>query len=186
MIQEIYQSEKSTPKRDLLLVFVLLVLFIMARYISVGLRALPYGGLWQLLAFALLLSFVYYIYKTRLISFRYTLFVDAYDKEKSEAYGEEVPYPYPPGTLLIERMSGSRGRLMEAVAAEEMAAFCVPGDENAPAVEKKRELHLSSQPKKRARQLCYRRGGEMYRLYFSPSDAMAARLEAILGEKAER
>ncbi len=182
MRQEIYQSDKSTPRSDLLLVFVLLILFIFARYISVALRALPLGALWQLLLFGGLLAFVYYIYKTRLISFRYTLTYEKYDKEKSEIFGDNVENPYPLGSLIIERMSGSRGKPVEAVLAEEYIELLPPGENDGAQSEKSKQLHLTSQSKKKAYRLYFRRNEAVYCLYFSPSQDMAMQLDTMIKE----
>ncbi len=182
MLREVYQSDKSTPKSDLLLVAVLLVLFIFARYISVLLRSLPLGALWQLLLFGGLLGFVYYIYKTRLISFRYTLTYEAIDPEKSEMFGEDVANPYPLGSLLIERMSGSRGKPMEMILAQEYTELLAPDETGNAPVEKKNRISMTSQSKKKAYRLLFQRDGKSYCLYFSPSEAMAMRLATMIKE----
>ena len=181
MLQEVYQSDKSTPKGDLLLVFVLLALFVFARYIAVFLRSLPMGGVLQLLLFAGLMAFVYYIYKTRLISYRYTLTYEALDPDKSEMFGEDVANPYPLGSLLIERMSGSRGKPLELILPQEYEALLAP-DEKAPLAqsEKRKALNMTSQSKKRACRLLFKRDQESFCAYFSPSSEMAARMKEMI------
>ena len=182
MLQEVYQSDKSTPKSDLVLVIVLLALFVFARDISVWLRSLPLGALWLLLVFFGLLGFVYYIYKSRLISYRYTLTFEENDDEKSEMFGDTVKNPYPLGSLLIERMSGSRGRVLELVIPQEYEELLPAGEACAAEAAKGKTFQLTSQSRKKAYRLYFKRDGALYCMFFSPSEEMAMRLDTMIKE----
>ena len=182
MLQEIYDNKKSTPKGDLILVIGLFVLFVFARYIASALRSLPLGGVWQLLVFFALLAGVYYLYKTCLVSYRYTLTFEEIDAEKSEIMGSTVRNPYPLGSFIVENVSGSKGKLLEAVMPQEYLELLPPQQDGPYGDEKIHTLHLTTQSKKSAYSLYFRRDNVLYRLLFSPSEEMSMRLDTLIKE----
>lgn len=182
MLQETYDNKKSTPLSDFVLLITLLVLFAAARYIASALRTLPMGGILQLLVFFALLFFVYYMYKTRLVSYRYTLTFKEIDEEKSEIMGDTVRNPYPLGSFIVESMSGSKGKALEMVMPQEYLELLPPQAGTAYDGEKARSLKLTPQSAKDAYSLYFRRDGSLYRLIFSPSDEMVMRLDTLIKE----
>ena len=182
MLQEVYDNQKSTPKSDFLLLIVLLALFVFARYITAAIRTLPLGGLWQMLVFIALLGYVYYLYKTRLVTYRYTLTYEEIDAEKTEMMGDTVKNPYPLGSFLVENVSGRHGKLLEIVMPDEYVELLPPQTEDSHSGEKYRTLRMTSQTKKSAHSLYFKRNGVLYRLLFSPSEKMRLRLDTMIKE----
>ncbi len=182
MLQERLDNDKSTPKSDLLLVIALLLLIIFARYILVLLRALPYGGLWQLAVLAGLVYAAYMVYKKRLISYRYTLTYAEPAADDLDAFGARRTNPYPLGSFLVERMVGDKGKVYEAVSAAEYIALLSPGEAEPalPAGKKAKTLYLTTLPRAAAHTLLFQRENTVYKLLFSPSVTFAETFQTML------
>lgn len=184
MLQERLENDKSTPKSDLLLAIGLLLLIIFARYILVFLRSLPLGGLLQLAVLAGLIYAAYMVYKKRLIGYRYTLTYAEPAADDLDAFGERRANPYPLGSFLVERMVADKGKVYEAVSAEEYIALLAPGEASSvgvlPAGAKVKTLYLTIKPKATAHTLFFQRGQTVYKLLFSPSEAFANTFQTML------
>ncbi|MDO5112656.1 MAG: hypothetical protein Q4E65_10155 [Clostridia bacterium] len=182
MLQERLDNDKSTPKSDLILVIALLFLIIFARYILVLLRSLPYGGMWQLLILAGLIYAAYMVYKKRLIGYRYTLTYEEPAADDLDAFGERRSNPYPLGSFLVERMVADKGKVYEAVSADEYIALLAPGEaaQALPADKKIKTLYLTIMPRATAHTLLFQRENTVYKLLFSPSAKFADTFQTML------
>lgn len=187
MLQEREETPRRSPIRDLILVFVLLALIILARGIMTAVRTLPYGGALQILLFLLVILLVYGVYKKFILDYRYTLTFAEPDPADVDAFGDVRKNPYPLGSLIVERMVGDKAKLFEAVMPEEYVCLLPPAaDGPVGAGEKYKTLHLTVRSKKQAYSLYFRRSGTLYRLFFAPSAAFAAKLDGMIAELQEK
>lgn len=171
MHRETSQSVDSKTV-DLLLVVGLLVLIIFATAIKNLVVSLPAGGILRYAAFGLMLAAGYLLYTRRIVSYRYTLYVDA-TKE------------YPAGTFLIDRMVGDKGREALFLLPENLIGLAAPGEAWSVAAfgETPKRIHrkkFSIGSLKTAHVLFYQKENKVYALRFHPSKKLVRLLRSAL------
>ncbi|HWS28582.1 MAG TPA: hypothetical protein VN512_00575 [Clostridia bacterium] len=177
MYRETNQSADSKTL-DLVLIAALLLLIIFATALRDLVVSLPYGNILRYAAFAAVLLALYFLYARRIVSYRYTLYVeDGADRPK--------------GTFLVDRMIADKGREALALKAENLMALIEPGTALGIAFkggEEPPRLHvkkLTVKSAKTAYRLIYQKDGKFYALNFHPSKKFARLLSEAVAEAAK-
>ncbi|HWR20160.1 MAG TPA: hypothetical protein VN608_11105 [Clostridia bacterium] len=173
MYKELNQSADS-KSLDLILIGAMLLLIIFATALRDLVVSLPYGYMLRYVAFAGVLLAVYFIYKRRIVSYRYTLYVND---------GEDRPK----GTFLVDRMVADKGREALVLMSENLVAFIEPGSTWGISTkgDTKQRIHkkkLSIHSVKTAHTLVYEKNGKLYKLRIHPSKKLARLLKETVVE----
>ncbi|MEA5058592.1 MAG: hypothetical protein VB049_00940 [Candidatus Pelethousia sp.] len=187
MLQE-RNENRSTKGSDLLIVAVLVLLVIAARIAMNAAALYAWGGAVQISLFILLIAVCFLLYKTRLCSYRYTLYYKEPSKEELDEYGGQAELPFPVGTLVAERMMGSKAKSAEVILPGEMVDLIGPDGSAAAFLPRGKDgefakVHnavLTTRSTKKAHALIFGQHGNYYRLYFNPSPEMARLLGEII------
>ena len=169
MYKELNQSADS-KSLDLILIATMLLLIIFATALRDLVVSLPYGYILRYAAFAGVLLALYFIYTRRIVSYRYTLYVND---------GEDRPK----GTFLVDRMVADKGREALVLMSENLVAFIEPG--STWGSDTKQRIHkkkLSIHSVKTAHTLVYEKNGKLYKLRIHPSKKLARLLKETVVE----
>lgn len=185
MHQESVDRSNNSSKSDLLLLIVLIVAFFAVGGAFMALKRLLDSSVPQYIFVVLVLAAVYLIYRIRLIGYRYTFFYKAPEPEYDERFGEMMiheDYPYPLGTLVIERIVSAKGTILNVIARDEMRCL-LEAEETCP------QEYSSAEPISRAFvkpdkavSLIFCHDAKYYRLYFSASAELISLLRDELSE----
>lgn len=179
MHQESVDKLKGTAKSDTVLFVILILFFVFAGAIATFLKT-KFGSNIPLYVFAALLGgLMVLIYRLRIVGFRYTVFYKAPEPEYDARFDDYIThedYPYPLGTIVIERTSSAKGQILEVIKKEELIRVLEPG------AEYEADVVLLCSPKKQenSRSLIFRRDKKVYRLYLDASDEFKKYAESIL------
>jgi hypothetical protein len=173
MYKETNQSADSKTL-DFILIAVLLLLIFFATALRDLVVSLPYGYILRYAAFAGVLLALYFLYTRRIVSYRYTLYVEE---------GQDRPK----GTFLVDRMVADKGREALALMPENLMALIEPGGAwgNASKGDTKQRIHkkkLSVHSSKTAHTLVYEKNGKLYMLRIHPSKKLARLLKEAAAE----
>ncbi len=168
MYQDKNQSADSKSS-DLLLIVVLLFLIFFATALRDFVVSLPFGEALRYVVFAAVLGASYYIYRRRVVSYNYTLYLEEGLKR-------------PAGTFTVERMVADKGK--EALVIEPASVFALvepgsargvmrAGEEKKPRVRYKK---LGIGANRKAHLLFYERNDKLFALRFFPSAKLAGLL----------
>jgi len=174
MYKETNQSADSKTL-DLVLIATLLLLIFFATALRNLVVSLPYGHILRYAAFAGVLLALYFLYTRRIVSYRYTLYVEE---------GENRPK----GTFLVDRMVADKGREALALAPENLMALIEPGSAISTESDMKQRIHkkkLSVHSSKTAYILVYEKNGKLYMLRIHPSKKLVRLLKEAIAEAAK-
>ena len=174
MYQHTNDNQRSTSVGDLILVIVLIAIIVFIKKISDWITTLPLSGLWTALLVILLIGGIFFIYKKRLCSYRYTIYYKAPPEGELDEFGNQAESPYPLGTILFERMTGGKGKLYEGVNAKDIVALVKPGESYPEKIGFFNLSKLSVYAQKTAHLLVFRRKGKLYGIYFHPNEEFVA------------
>ena len=170
MYQQTNDNQKVTSTGDLILVIVLIAIIVFIKKISNFLTSLGPVGTYLMVVLALfLVAAIYFIYRKRLCSYRYTLFYQDPPEGELDEYGQPAKQPYPLGTVLFERMTGGKGRLYEALKPEDIVALLEPGEKYSEKIGFFNMARLTVYSAKTAHTLVFRRKGKLFGIYFHPT-----------------
>jgi len=109
-----------------------------------------------------------------------------------DRFGNKAEWPWPVGTVVIEKMVSNKGRIIDEIAPDELTAFVGPEEADAyfaahpeirrSALQKERYCRPFG---KKTSYLIYRRYGSLRAAAFRPDETFAAHLETLLRIKAE-
>lgn len=163
-------SPNATSKTDLLLAIGLFAAACLAGVIMRLARALsPWAAL---LLFLLVAVGVYFLYRMRLRSFRYTLCYRN-PEEDAEDFGDLPPLPYPLHSLTLERLSSGKTDEILTLRTKDLLTLheTLPSQDAKPFALRRKGAVLVS----------YRQDGEVKRLFFSPSPELMELIENEMG-----
>lgn len=181
MFQESVDKLRGTKKTDTLL-FVLLIVFFFSAGTAASFLKAYFGSNIPLYVFAAVLGvLIVVIYRLRIVGFRYTVFYKEPEPEYDARFDDYIThedYPYPVGTLVIERTSSAKGEIIEVINSADIIALLEPGEEY------RADTELSCSPRKneRSRSLVFKRGEGTVRMFFTPSDEFIEHLNSIREE----
>ena len=179
MFQESADKMKGTIRSDTVLFIILIVFFFAAGSVATVLKN-HFNSNIPLYVFAAVLGgLILLVYRLRLTGYRYTIFYKEPETEYDERFGEEIThedYPYPIGTIVVERIVSAKGQILEVILKEELEAILEPGEQFAA----DEELSFSTKKNEASRSIVFRREGRTYRMYFAPSDEFKKYVETVL------
>lgn len=174
MFQDRTGNDKGSMWKDFVIVVLLLAMMIFLRKMLDACATLP--NPWNVIAqgvvFAVLIVLCYFIYRSRITDYRYTVIYHQPAEGEENAFGKTQPYPWDEGTVLVERMVANKGRILEMIKPDEYTALLAPGEEYTDKIPFARCENLSPKSKKKSYTLVYRRDGKLGAVYFLPSDEM--------------
>lgn len=180
MHQESVDKLKGTVKSDTLLFILLIVFFFFAGSIATYLRA-RFGSNIPLYVFAAVLGgLMILVYRLRLVGFRYTVFYKEPEPEYDPRFDDYIThedYPYPVGTVIIERTSSAKGEIAEVIGRDELQCLLSPGEEYS--VDEERSYSPSK--KEKSHSLIVKKDGKTIRMYLTPSADFIKYVETMLG-----
>lgn len=183
MHQESVDRLNNSAKSDLLLLIALIVAFFALGGVFTALKNLLDSSIPQYIFVILVVVAAYLIYRFRLLGYRYTLFYKAPEPEYDERFGEMMlheDYPYPVGTLVIERIVSAKGTILNVIAREEMRCLIQAGEACPEEYSNAQPINRTFAKQDKAASLIFRRENKNYRLYFSASAELVSLLRAQL------
>lgn len=194
MYQFHLKEGKTSSAVDLLLVvfFVLVAVFMRPIIDLLSSVPAPFGGILKILMMLFFVGICYFFYAFRLCSYRYTVIHSERKEDEPDQFGNKADWPWPVGTVVVERMVSDKGRIIDEIAPDELTAFIRPEETNAyfAAHSDVRRRSLRSERYcrpflKKTSYLIYRRYGSLRAAAFCPDETFAAHLDTLLAIKAE-
>lgn len=168
MYQESDDKLKGSKLTDTVLFIALIAFFFIAGGLATAMRA-KFDTPLPLYAVAIVFAgLIYLVYRLRIVGWRYTVFYKEPEPEYDPRFGEEIiheDYPYPVGTVVIEKTVSAKGEILAVIKREELEALLEPGEQyNAD-----QEAVLGPKKKEASSSVVFSRDGKTYRAYFTPS-----------------
>lgn len=182
MYQESDDKLKGGKLMDTVLFIALIAFFFIAGGLATAMRA-KFDTPLPLYAVAVIFAgLIYLVYRLRIVGWRYTVFYKEPEAEYDPRFGEEImheDYPYPVGTVVIEKTVSAKGEILAVIKREELIALLEPGanyavDEEAVLGPKKKEVSSS---------IVFCREGRTYRAFFTPSEEFKGHVREIIDAK---
>lgn len=130
MYQQSVDRSGGSQKSDLILFIVLIIAFFAVGAVVMYLEKLFDSNVPRYVFIGLVLAAIYAIYRLRIIGFRYTVFYKepetVYDPRFDDMITHE-DYPYPVGTIVLERIVSAKGTTIETLCGGDIVAVCAPG-----------------------------------------------------------
>lgn len=175
MLQEMAKSPKNSALGDFLIMIAIIAAIVFMRYIANLISLLPYAGLFHVVLLLSAAAACFLIYKTRILSYRYTLITqEEPDEEARGEHGEENGLDMPPGTVIFERMTGDKTNTAQAIAPNDIQGLFGPG--GAPCEKPQKSAMMTALARKTAHSITFINNGRLERIYFHPSDAFVEKL----------
>ena len=182
MFQESDDKIRGNAKSDTLLFILLIVFFFIAGGIATVLRS-HFDSNLPLYLFALVFgAAIYTIYRLRIVGWRYTVFYKEPEPEYDARFDDYIThedYPYPVGTVVIERTVSAKGDILAVIKREELIALLDAGEDCEPC----EEVVYGPRKKEKCSSLIVERDGVRSRIYFTPSDEFKGYVRSILESK---
>ena len=183
MYQESVDKSGNSSKADVILFILLLVAFFLVGSVALYLESVFSSTAPRYIFICAVLVAIYFIYRARLIGFRYTIFhkqpEPVYDPRFDDMILHE-DYPYPVGTIVFERIVSAKGTILLTLSAEELVASLAPGAD----VSKYGDVHdaynFSCVKLEKSHSLIYEKDGKLNRLYFCPGEEMLGYIDKIM------
>lgn len=177
---------KDDPRQDLFYVALILAFIIFAKNIFAILSSLPapWDAAAKIASVAGLALAVWLFYRIRIVDYRYSVACRRDGGEDGEQ--EEQAPAYAEGTVLFERMTANRGRLVERVEPRELVALIAPGGALPEGLASRDIMRCSALEAKKSHLLVYRREDRLRAVRFSPTQALAERVREAIAAIAAR
>lgn len=182
MYQESDDKIRGTSRKDIVL-FILLILAFFAIGTAATVLKNHFDNALPMYVFALLGGLcVYIIYRVRILGYRYTVFYKEPEPEYDARFDDYIThedYPYPVGTVVIERTVSAKGDILAVIKREELIALLDAGEDCEPC----EEVVYGPRKKEKCSSLIVERDGVRSRIYFTPSDEFKGYVRSILESK---
>lgn len=179
MYQESEDKLRGSVLSDTVLFIVLIISFFVFGGIAALLRA-KFDTPAPLYIFALIFgAALYVVYKLRIVGYRYTVFYKEPETEYDPRFDDYIThedYPYPVGTVVIEKTVSAKGTIVEVIRKEELVAVLAPGESHAPC----REKVYCPRSKDRCSSVVFKRDGEMVRAYIAASEEFRDHVKTVI------
>lgn len=169
MYQESDDKLRGSAGSDTFILIMLIAIFFIAGAIAAFLRAKFDSPLPMYIAGVVFAGILYLVYRLRLVGWRYTVFYEEPKPEYDPRFDEEIiheDYPYPVGTVVIERIVSAKGEIAAVIDSSEISAILEPGA----SAECGEELVFGPRKKEKSSSLLVTRDGKTTRIYFTPSE----------------
>lgn len=172
MHEEMTQSDRSSKKRDTILVIVLIAAIIFANAATSYLSQYMSHYIPQGLTILMLLGLVYYVYKMRIVSYGYVFVYREPDPEEDiDEFGNPLKFPYPAGTFAFAYLVSVKASKVYTVDMKDVLGIFAP-DEPLPDGEYLYKV-MTSAKKQNSYKLLSKSDGTATCWYFSPSKELA-------------
>lgn len=179
MYQESEDRLNLGSKSDFLLLILLIIGFFAIGFAATYLRSVFNSNLPMYLLAVVVAAIVYVIYRVRILGYRYTVFFEDPKPEFDERFNDYIThedYPYPVGTIVVERTSSAKGTIIESINKSQVITLLEPLAEYHTDVELRCCCHGIS----KAHSLVYTKEGKTVRLYFYPSEQLLSNIKKII------
>ncbi|MBR0136714.1 MAG: hypothetical protein IJM18_10960 [Clostridia bacterium] len=181
MYQESDDKLKGTAKKDTLIFILLIVFFLVAGGIATILKT-TFNSNAPLYAFAVLFAIaLYFIYRMRIVGWRYTVFYKEPEAEYDARFDEYIThedYPYPVGTVVIEKTVSAKGEILAVIKKEELVDLLEPGAD----FSADDEMVYGPRKKEASSSLIFARDGKITRIYFTPSEQFKEYVRGLMDQ----
>lgn len=182
MYQESEDKLRGSALSDTLLFILLIAAFFVLGGIAAFLRS-KFDNAAPLYVFALIFgAALYVVYKLRIVGYRYTVFYKEPEAEYDPRFDDYIThedYPYPVGTVVIEKTVSAKGTIIEVISKDEIKAVLAPGESCEPC----REVVCGPLKKERSSSVVFARNGETIRLYLAASEQFREYVRTIIEDK---
>ena len=179
MYQESSDKLNGSGRSDALIFIALIVFFMIAGTLATVLRA-KLGSNVPLYALAVVFgALLYVVYRLRIVGWRYTVFYKEPEPEYDARFDDYIThedYPYPVGTVVIERTVSAKGEILAVIAKDELVALLEPGE----AASCDDEAVCGPKPKEKSCSIVYKHEGKTLRIYFTPTEEFKAHVRSIM------
>ena len=179
MYQESDDKLRGTKVSDAVILIALIVLFFAISAIAAALRAKFNSPIPMYVAGAFTALMLYIVYRLRLVGWRYTIFYKDPEPEYDPRFDEEIvheDYPYPVGTVVIERTVSAKGEILAVIDKSEIECFLEPGAEYSC----DDEQVFGPCKKERSSSLVVMHEGKKTRYYFTPTEEFKGYLKTVM------
>ena len=181
MYQESSDKMRGGSKTDALLVIGLILFFFLAGGLATLLKS-KFESNAPLYLFALIFgAAIYVIYRLRIVGWRYTVFHSEPETEYDPRFGEEIThedYPYPVGTVVIERTVSAKGTIMEVIKPGELVTVLEPNAE----YPCENEVAYSPVRKERSSSIVFTKDGVTTRAYCAVSETFKEYVKGVIAK----
>lgn len=189
MYQQSCENKKGSSTVDVILIIALIAVIILIRRL-VDLAATlpnPFNYIGQAAIVIVAVALCYLLYTRRITHFRYSIIYKQVGEGEENIFGQQQPYPWPEGTVLIERMVAEKGKLLEKIDPDELVELSAPGEAPKERVPSLDMNNFTGGKRDEARILVYRRRGKLCGARLSPDETMAGYIaEAVNRASAAR
>lgn len=179
MYQESDDRIGGSGKKDALIFALLIAFFLLAGTIATILRT-RFNSNVPLYALAVIFgAALYFVYKLRIVGWRYTVFYKEPEKEydaRFDEYVEVEEHAYPVGTVVFERTVSAKGEILAAIGREDIITLLEPGEEYSA----DSEVVYGVRRKEDSASLVCRKDGRTVRIYFNPTEEFKGHVRSIL------
>lgn len=182
MHQESDDRLRLSTRMDAVLVVLLVVCFFAIGGVATYLKARLESDLPIVILALIAVAAVYALYRLRILGYRYTVFYEEPQPQYDPRFDDYIvheDYPYPVGTLIIERTASAKGTIIEKIDTSEMIAIIPPNAEYKSDVELNCCCHKAS----KAHSVIFRRDSKTYRLYIKPTDKLVELISGMIEAK---
>ncbi|MBO4562234.1 MAG: hypothetical protein J5772_01325 [Clostridia bacterium] len=179
MYQESTDKLKGSAKSDTLLFVILIAFFFLAGTVATVLRAKFNSSVPLYVLAAVFGGLLYLVYRLRLVGFRYTVFHKAPEPEYDARFDDYIThedYPYPVGTVVVERIVSAKGTILLTLSKDELISVLAPEEQAA----SDEELVLCPCKKEKASSILFNRDGKTIRAYIAASDEFLGYVRGII------
>lgn len=182
MFQESADRINGNSKTDTLAFIVLIAFFFIAGIIATVLRTMFQSSIPLYVFAAVFAGLLYLFYRLRIVGWRYTVFYKEPEPEYDPRFDDYIThedYPYPVGTVVLEKTVSAKGEIISVIDKNNFKAFLEPGAEYVS------DSELICGPRKKAEScsIVYLNDTITVRVFFSPSDEFKAHIKDLFIDK---
>ena len=183
MFQESVDRSHGSAKSDLVLFILLIIAFFTVGSVVFLLEKSLDSKLPRYIFIGAVLVCLYLVYRLRIVGYRYTVFHEepkpVYDPRFDDMMIHE-DYPYPVGTIVIERIVSAKGTILFTIDKSEIKALAKPGEESGLVADS--TFNAACRKPEQAHSLFFSKDGKLNRLYFDPSEEFFGYVQKLLSE----
>ena len=179
MYQESTDKLNGSGRKDAVIFIVLIVFFLFAGTIATVLKAKFDSNVPLYVMAAVFGALLYIVYRLRIVGWRYTVFFKEPEPEYDARFDDYIiheDYPYPVGTVVIERTVSAKGEILAVIPKEDIIALLEPGEEHA----SDQEAVCGPGKKEKLSSIVYVKDGKTLRIFFKPSDEFKGFVRGIM------
>lgn len=180
MYQQSVDRSGASPKKDLLLFGLLILLFFLLGSVMLYLENTFKTMIPRYVFIGLVIAGLYLIYRLRLVGYRYTVFYEETDPIYEPRLDASVPIesPYPVGTVIFERIISAKGTILLTLNSSDIIGIEKYENETTPV--KKNLLDVCAGKKSDKYLISYLKNGTTAFVLFNPDAEFLAHLHEAM------